>query len=102
MPQEGHRRLPALRHHLHAFTSARRNGARIRASSVITDEPATPLPQAVAPSPFYFFDEVDCALDTSNAARVAAYLQRQAAAQYIVVSHKPQVGQWLIRPCRPD
>ncbi|GIL89660.1 hypothetical protein Vretifemale_17416, partial [Volvox reticuliferus] len=30
--------------------------------------------QAVAPSPFYFYDEIDCALDTAAAARVADYL----------------------------
>jgi hypothetical protein len=52
-------------------------------------------PQALFPSPFYFFDEVDCALDTSAAARVAAYVRQQcsgtAAAQYLLVSHKPVV-----------
>ncbi|GMH36925.1 hypothetical protein BSKO_04798 [Bryopsis sp. KO-2023] len=47
--------------------------------------------QAAFPSPFYFFDEIDCALDTTNAVRVADYIQKQSSAQYIVVSHKPQV-----------
>jgi chromosome segregation protein len=47
--------------------------------------------QAAFPSPFYFFDEIDCALDTLNATRVAEYISRQQDAQYIVVSHKPQV-----------
>jgi chromosome segregation ATPase len=28
------------------------------------------------PSPFYFFDEVDAALDTMNAGRVAEYMAR--------------------------
>lgn len=34
-----------------------------------------------------------CSLDTVNAGRVAEYIasQRSAGAQYIVVSHKPQV-----------
>jgi chromosome segregation ATPase len=48
--------------------------------------------QAAYPSPFYFFDELDAALDASNAARVAAYIRGQARGQYIVVSHKPQAG----------
>lgn len=48
--------------------------------------------QAAYPSPFYFFDELDAALDSSNAARVAAYMRSQTRGQYIVVSHKPQVG----------
>ncbi|KAK9828821.1 hypothetical protein WJX72_002267 [[Myrmecia] bisecta] len=47
--------------------------------------------QAAFPSPFYFFDEIDCALDTANAARVADYICSQTNAQYLVVSHKPQV-----------
>eukprot|EP00967_Tisochrysis_lutea_P105802 scaffold161587_cov22-Tisochrysis_lutea.AAC.1 len=34
----------------------------------------TCTPQAAMPSPFYFFDEVDAALDTMNAARVAEYM----------------------------
>lgn len=32
--------------------------------------------QAAAPSPFYFFDEVDAALDSLNASRVAEYIAR--------------------------
>ena len=48
--------------------------------------------QAAHPSPFYFFDELDAALDSSNAARVAAYIRSQTRGQYIVVTHKPQVG----------
>ncbi|KAL6754438.1 P-loop containing nucleoside triphosphate hydrolase protein [Haematococcus lacustris] len=32
--------------------------------------------QAALPSPFYFFDEVDAALDTLNASRVAEYIAR--------------------------
>lgn len=47
--------------------------------------------QAAYPSPFYFFDEIDCALDTANAGRVAQYILAQGSAQYLVVSHKPQV-----------
>ena len=47
--------------------------------------------QAAYPSPLYFFDEIDCALDSSAAARVAEYIRSQAGSQYIVVSHKPQV-----------
>lgn len=47
--------------------------------------------QAAFPSPFYFFDEIDSALDTSNASRVADYIASQTEAQYLVVSHKPQV-----------
>eukprot|EP00798_Chlamydomonas_sp_ICE-L_P004996 gene4996-34780_t len=47
--------------------------------------------QAAFPSPFYFFDEVDAALDTLHAGRVADYILSQADAQYIVVSHRPQV-----------
>ncbi|PRW44928.1 nuclear condensin complex subunit isoform A [Chlorella sorokiniana] len=49
--------------------------------------------QAAFPSPFYFFDEIDASLDTVNAGRVAEYIaaQRASGAQYIVVSHKPQV-----------
>ncbi|KAL3150462.1 hypothetical protein ABBQ32_000288 [Trebouxia sp. C0010 RCD-2024] len=47
--------------------------------------------QAAFPSPFYFFDEIDSALDTSNASRVADYIASQTGAQYLVVSHKPQV-----------
>lgn len=51
--------------------------------------------QTLFPSPFYFFDEVDYALDTSAAARVAAYVRQQcsgpSAAQFLLVSHKPVV-----------
>ena len=48
--------------------------------------------QTMFPSPFYFFDEIDCALDTSAAARVAAYVsQHSKTAQYLLVSHRPQV-----------
>lgn len=56
--------------------------------------------QAAFPSPFYFFDEIDCALDTSNATRVADYIAAQKSAQYLVVSHKPQVmPQILVTLC---
>lgn len=52
--------------------------------------------QAAFPSPFYFFDEIDSALDTAAVSRVAGYLvQQQLTSQYIVVSHKQQV--WA--PC---
>ncbi len=51
--------------------------------------------QAAFPSPFYFFDEIDSALDTSNAGRVADYIASQKGAQYLVVSHKPQV-RWFL------
>ena len=48
--------------------------------------------QAAFPSPFYFFDEIDSALDSAAVSRVADYLHRQQhTAQYLVVSHKPQV-----------
>ena len=48
--------------------------------------------QAAFPSPLYFFDEIDSALDTAAVSRVADYLcQQQLTAQYIVVSHKQQV-----------
>ncbi|GAB4817139.1 hypothetical protein N2152v2_004185 [Parachlorella kessleri] len=47
--------------------------------------------QAACPSPFYFFDEVDCALDTVNAGRLADYIRSRSDTQYLVVSHKPQV-----------
>ena len=47
--------------------------------------------QAAYPSPLYFFDEIDCALESSTAARVADYIRSQTQSQYIVVSHKPQV-----------
>lgn len=48
--------------------------------------------QAAFPSPFYFFDEIDSALDTAAVSRVAGYLvQQQLTSQYIVVSHKQQV-----------
>jgi hypothetical protein len=33
--------------------------------------------QALFPSPFYFFDEVDCALDSLAAGRVAAFVRAQ-------------------------
>eukprot|EP00878_Enallax_costatus_P033653 GHUV01037195.1.p1 GENE.GHUV01037195.1~~GHUV01037195.1.p1 ORF type:complete len:204 (+),score=63.51 GHUV01037195.1:227-838(+) len=33
--------------------------------------------QALSPSPFYFFDEVDCALDSLAAGQVAAYVKAQ-------------------------
>ena len=47
--------------------------------------------QAAYPSPLVFFDEIDCALDSSTAVRVADYIRLQARSQYIVVSHKSQV-----------
>ena len=55
--------------------------------------------QAAFPSPFYFFDEIDSALDTSNASRVADYISSQKGAQYLVVSHKPQVTLSIPRTC---
>ncbi len=36
-------------------------------------------------------DEIDCALDAAHAARVANYILAHQSAQYLVVSHKPQV-----------
>lgn len=57
--------------------------------------------QAAAPSPIYFFDEIDSALDSIHGQRVAAYLQESSGAggpsgsagsrrpQYIVVTHRP-------------
>ena len=53
--------------------------------------------QAAYPSPFYFFDELDAALDATNAARVAAYIRSQQHGQYVVVSHKPQARRALCR-----
>ncbi|KAJ7570082.1 hypothetical protein O6H91_01G106400 [Diphasiastrum complanatum] len=47
--------------------------------------------QSAFPSPFYFFDEVDASLDTKNAHVVADYIKNKRSAQYIVVSHRPQV-----------
>ena len=61
--------------------------------------------QRIFPSPFYVFDEVDCALDGIAAARVAGYVSRQCrgngtgssgsdadfAAQYVLVSHRAAV-----------
>lgn len=76
--------------------------------------------QELFPSPFYWFDEIDASLDTRAAARVAGYVLRLArdtttegaapaqggglppqqahssnaiapSAQYVIVSHKPQV-----------
>ncbi|GLJ14483.1 hypothetical protein SUGI_0234140 [Cryptomeria japonica] len=47
--------------------------------------------QTMFPSPFYFFDEIDAALDTKNAQLVAEYIKNQTSAQYIVVSHRPQL-----------
>ena len=54
--------------------------------------------QKVAPSPFYFFDEIDAALDTINSQRVAEFLrdlcetpysiQGGMAPQIIAVSHR--------------
>jgi hypothetical protein len=35
--------------------------------------------QALFPSPFYFFDEVDCALDSIAAGRVAAFVRAQCS-----------------------
>jgi chromosome segregation ATPase len=64
--------------------------------------------QAALPCPFYFFDEVDAALDSLHAARVADFLGDSARArgggaggaggaapppQYCVVSHRPAVQQ---------
>jgi hypothetical protein len=51
-----------------------------------------PVLQTMFPSPFYFFDEIDCALDTSAAMKVATYVsQHSKTAQYLLVSHRPQV-----------
>lgn len=48
--------------------------------------------QEVRPCPFCFLDEVDCALDTAAAGRVAQYvLENSCRTQYLLVSHKPQV-----------
>eukprot|EP00899_Mesostigma_viride_P020500 jgi/Mesvir1/28451/Mv15874-RA.1 len=47
--------------------------------------------QAVFPSPFNFFDEVDGSLDTRNAHAIASYIKAQNKSQYILVSHRPQV-----------
>ncbi|MCO5599325.1 hypothetical protein L7F22_053426 [Adiantum nelumboides] len=43
------------------------------------------------PSPFYFFDEIDAALDTKNTQLVANYVMKQRCTQYIIVSHRPQL-----------
>ncbi|KAI5068572.1 hypothetical protein GOP47_0016917 [Adiantum capillus-veneris] len=43
------------------------------------------------PSPFYFFDEIDAALDTKNTQLVASYVMKQRCTQYIIVSHRPQL-----------
>ncbi len=56
--------------------------------------------QAAHPSPLVFFDEIDCALDSSTAARVADYIRSQTRSQYIVVSHKPQVQYISLSHCR--
>lgn len=53
--------------------------------------------QAAYPSPFYFFDEIDCALDAANSRRVADYILQQSVGQYLVVSHRPQV--YEAAPC---
>ena len=47
--------------------------------------------QASFPCPFYFFDELDCALDKRNAHQVMTYIQKQHDAQYFVISHKTDV-----------
>ncbi|KAF8068237.1 dscc1 [Scenedesmus sp. PABB004] len=55
--------------------------------------------QALCPSPFYVYDEVDCALDGAAAGRVAAFVADACAgggdgapaAQYLLVSHRPAV-----------
>lgn len=47
--------------------------------------------QSQFPSPFYFFDEIDAALDTKVAQMVAYYIKRQQSTQYIIVSHRPQL-----------
>lgn len=54
--------------------------------------------QKVAPSPFYFFDEIDAALDTTNSQRVADFLRDSCESDYsledgmapqiIAVSHR--------------
>eukprot|EP00210_Caulerpa_lentillifera_P005988 g5723.t1 len=55
--------------------------------------------QDVFPSPFYFFDEMDCALDEVNANQVICYIKEQQNAQYFLISHKSFVfehADWLI------
>lgn len=39
--------------------------------------------------------QVDAALDTANVERIAEYLAAQRGAQYLLVTHRPQVGQLL-------
>ncbi|KAK9798505.1 hypothetical protein WJX73_004428 [Symbiochloris irregularis] len=46
--------------------------------------------QAAFPAGFYFFDEIDAALDAATAARVGNYIRLQTNAQYLVVSHRPE------------
>ncbi|KAK9831195.1 hypothetical protein WJX74_007025 [Apatococcus lobatus] len=54
--------------------------------------------QAAFPSPFYFFDEIDSAMDTAAVTRVADYLcKQQLSSQYIVVTHKQQM--YARAPC---
>jgi hypothetical protein len=38
--------------------------------------------------------QVDAPLDTVNVERVADFLARQKDAQYLLVTHRPQVGCW--------
>jgi chromosome segregation ATPase len=51
--------------------------------------------QRTSPSPLYIMDELDAALDASSVKRAAQLLRTKAtsahAAQYIVVSHRPQM-----------
>ena len=45
--------------------------------------------QAAFPAPFYFFDEIDAALDAATAQRVGIFIRAQRNAQYLVQSpHK--------------
>ena len=47
--------------------------------------------QAAFPASFYFFDEIDSALDAPTAKRVGTFMRNQDDAQYLVVSHKPEI-----------
>lgn len=47
--------------------------------------------QVTCPLPLYYFDEIDAALDTANVERIADYLAAQHDAQYLLVTHRPQM-----------
>ena len=40
--------------------------------------------QAAFPAPFYFFDEIDAALDSVTAMRVGSFIRAQTNGQYLV------------------